>query len=293
MTQVAYHKLSELLDMVAHVDGLYLESHRPMNMSDHPYHAHPSIEVNFLSDCDMTYSFGSELITVPADSICVFWAARPHRVAEVRGDGWIVNAYVPLHEFWRWSLPEAFVKVVMSGGVAISQARTDWDLTQPRSWARERQHSGKDWERLHLSELKARLLRLSLEGWEVKGTAAGRADMSPVGGNALHHFDAMLRYVAAHYCDPITVDMVADAAGVSKNYAITLFKKFLGTTLKAYVTLLRLHHAKILLRETDRKVLSVAMDSGFQSISSFHEAFARDTGSSPGEYRKLHTSGAA
>ncbi|MDJ1009110.1 MAG: helix-turn-helix domain-containing protein [Paracoccaceae bacterium] len=95
----------------------------------------------------------------------------------------------------------------------------------------------------------------------------------------------MLRYVLLHYADPITLNDIAQAAGITKNYAIILFKKMLGTTAKAHLTRVRISHAKMLLSYQDRKILMIALDCGFQSQSAFYEAFKRETGVTPAEFR--------
>ena len=107
-----------------------------------------------------------------------------------------------------------------------------------------------------------------------------------ISGNSVQHIDKMLRFIAANFTHRLTVQDVAREAGVSPNYAITLFKKMLGRTVKEHITDMRIVHAKMLLVETDRKILSVAMDCGFPSLSSFYEAFSCHTGTSPAAFRK-------
>jgi AraC family transcriptional regulator of adaptative response / DNA-3-methyladenine glycosylase II len=52
----------------------------------------------------------------------------------------------------------------------------------------------------------------------------------------------------------------------------------------------RLTRAKHLLLTTDRGVLAVANEAGFESVSVFHEHFRRTTGLTPAAYRELRTS---
>lgn len=50
----------------------------------------------------------------------------------------------------------------------------------------------------------------------------------------------------------------------------------------------RIEHAKRLLRESpDCNVLTIALDSGFNSKSAFHVAFRRSTGTTPSNYRQI------
>ncbi|HHC30061.1 MAG TPA: helix-turn-helix domain-containing protein, partial [Rhodobacterales bacterium] len=43
---------------------------------------------------------------------------------------------------------------------------------------------------------------------------------------------------------------------------------------------------RMLLTETDAKVVSIALDSGFRSLSSFYAAFTEAHATSPSQYRK-------
>jgi AraC-like DNA-binding protein len=69
---------------------------------------------------------------------------------------------------------------------------------------------------------------------------------------------------------------------------MSLFQKTFGTTLIDYLTHHRISHAERLLATTDEKIVEVAFNSGFSSISRFNEAFRRACGCSPRDYRKRH-----
>ena len=71
---------------------------------------------------------------------------------------------------------------------------------------------------------------------------------------------------------------------------MTLFKRAFGTTVIDYLTRHLISHAQRLLATTGDKVLSIALDSGFGSISRFNAAFKQACGCSPREYRARHAS---
>ena len=79
---------------------------------------------------------------------------------------------------------------------------------------------------------------------------------------------------------------VARAAGLHPNYAMTLFKKAFGITIKQAVTRHRLDAAQSLLLATDASIASIAFDCGFGSLSSFYEAFEKRFSVSPASFRK-------
>ena len=278
---------SMLVDVVSYGENVFLEHHQPEGSSD-PYHTHPSIEINYLRECDMTYSFSGVEITIPRDRLCVFWAAYPHRPVSVTGKGTITNAYVSLKQFLDWPLSAKLVDQILSGALICAKTEKNYDLSLMTRWAREVGEMDAAWQRLHRQEIHARLARLDLEGWDVIASPRNATRHARIGGNAVTHFDKMLRFIAHNAFDPISVQDVADSAGISRNYAIELFRKMLGVTVKAYIIDLRIHHAKMMLADTNEKILSVAFDCGFASLSSFHEAFSKSTGITPAAFREQH-----
>ena len=93
----------------------------------------------------------------------------------------------------------------------------------------------------------------------------------------------MASLIAQRYTEPLTIEMIGDAVDLHPNYAMSLFRKAFGATLIDYLTQHRVSHAQRLLATTDQKILRVALDSGFGSISRFNDAFRRACGCSPRE----------
>ena len=56
--------------------------------------------------------------------------------------------------------------------------------------------------------------------------------------------------------------------------------------IKEHITRIRLSHAQMLLSNSDAKILSIAMDSGFGSLSSFYEAFQSHLDTTPSVFRR-------
>jgi AraC-like DNA-binding protein len=69
-------------------------------------------------------------------------------------------------------------------------------------------------------------------------------------------------------------------------YAMTVFKRRTGRSVRRYVLDLRLAHAQRLLAAGNRSVLEIAMASGFGSLAAFYAAFRRDLGERPLAYRR-------
>jgi AraC-like DNA-binding protein len=85
----------------------------------------------------------------------------------------------------------------------------------------------------------------------------------------------------------VTLDELAEVAGLSKYHFLRQFSQVVGMTPGAYLRTLRLCHAARKLRTTDLPILEVALSVGFADHPSFSRAFARHMGMTPSEYQKL------
>ena len=82
------------------------------------------------------------------------------------------------------------------------------------------------------------------------------------------------------------VDEVAARLGLSRRAFTSLFRRATGDSFASCVRKLRVQHAKRLLETSERTVLAIAFECGFEDVSGFHRAFKADTGTSPDAWRK-------
>lgn len=87
------------------------------------------------------------------------------------------------------------------------------------------------------------------------------------------------------YADPLTVDDLAAAAGLSRAHFSREFRKAFGVSPHAYLLTRRLERAASLLRTTDRTVAEICLAVGLQSVGSFTTSFTRMYGMPPTAYR--------
>lgn len=84
----------------------------------------------------------------------------------------------------------------------------------------------------------------------------------------------------------MSVEMVADHAGFSMDYFNRIFLAHTGFTVMAYVNYMRVKKAVALLRNTDKTVLEIALEVGYDSHEGFIKAFKKHYGVTPSDYRK-------
>jgi AraC-like DNA-binding protein len=89
----------------------------------------------------------------------------------------------------------------------------------------------------------------------------------------------------ARYFEPLGVDDMARAAGLSRAHFSREFRRAFGETPHAYLLSRRMERAAALLRVTDRSVADICHSVGLQSLGSFTTSFTRTYGVSPAAYR--------
>jgi AraC-like DNA-binding protein len=87
------------------------------------------------------------------------------------------------------------------------------------------------------------------------------------------------------YAQPIGVEEMAAAAGLSRAHFSREFTRTFGESPKAYLMTRRLERAAALLRNTDRSVSEICLDVGLVGLGSFTTSFKRHFEMTPTEYR--------
>src|SRR3954454_8215051 len=87
------------------------------------------------------------------------------------------------------------------------------------------------------------------------------------------------------YFEPLDVDDMAGAAGLSRAHFSREFRRAFGESPHGYLLTRRLERAAALLRNTDHSVADICLSVGLRSVGSFTSSFTRTYGMSPTAYR--------
>lgn len=262
-----------------------IEQHQPAKFHI-AYHHHTSVEVNFLTGCEMTYSFSGKQVCLPPERMTIFWGTIPHGVEDVVGKGDIVNIYITLSQILKWGLPTHFIEALINGNVLSAKKSNGTDTALFSSWASDFRRNDPAWQRLLLGEIEMRLRRMALEDCETLLPGAESSPLASRSAAGTRNVNNMLRYISNNYADKISVLDVAEHSNLSPSYAMSLFRRSVGMPIKGHITRIRFLHAEMLLATTDEKVLSIAMESGFGSLSSFYDAFSARSHQTPAAFRR-------
>lgn len=146
-------------------------------------------------------------------------------------------------------------------------------------WARTRFLSGQ-----HASWIDIPVSLLSLPNLANETPPKPAEDEAPPSGNELV---GTLKLMLPSYLDGgvPTVAEIADMAGVSvRSFQRKLSSK--GLSYSGLVDVVRFENARKLLRDTDAKVIDVALSSGYADPAHFTRAFRRLSGITPREFRE-------
>jgi two-component system response regulator YesN len=94
-------------------------------------------------------------------------------------------------------------------------------------------------------------------------------------------------YALHHYMDEeLSIQMVSDYVGLSKNHLSKIFKESTGENYWDYILKLKMEKAKELLGRTNKTNYDIAHDIGYNSEYHFSRIFSKMVGMSPSQYRR-------
>lgn len=106
------------------------------------------------------------------------------------------------------------------------------------------------------------------------------------GTTGVSMLDQVMDFVQSHLHEKLTVERIAEHAGYSPGYLSRLFTHENDMSLYQFVLRCRLERAQYLINTTRLSIEEIASQTGFPSAANFSQAFRRETGLSPSEYRK-------
>ena len=109
--------------------------------------------------------------------------------------------------------------------------------------------------------------------------------MQTVDEAAQKRVQLMMQYIHENYKQGLSLNEIASHIGVSKSTALHLFQRFLHTTPVNYLIEYRLQAASWLLKNTNKKVKTIAYESGFHNVDYFCRLFKNRYHVTPSEYR--------
>ncbi len=264
------------------------------SLSVHPMpgpHMHSQVELNFVLSGSMTYWFDGRVLTLSAGRLALFWGMIPHQVTECEEGTSFVVLYIPMAVFLELPTLSELRAAIFRGAAIEALDITHYDKDMFLRWREDLLQGDPQMEPIVKDELTARVRRIDRAGWH------DLREISPHVGRASHlghdhdralKVEGMAQFIGEHALQDITAGDVAKAAELHPNYAMTLYKRATGQTIKQSITRHRLDTAQSMLIGSDLPVASIAFDCGFGSLSSFYAAFEQRFHKSPAAFRQAY-----
>ena len=112
--------------------------------------------------------------------------------------------------------------------------------------------------------------------------------LSATNGSITQARSIIIDYVSSNYQKNITLSDIAKLLGYDYHYVSRFFHSIFNMSFKDFLNTYRLEAVIQALDDssTNKKLVEIAFESGFQSIGNFNVCFKKNLGISPSEYRK-------
>ncbi|HEY1787910.1 MAG TPA: AraC family transcriptional regulator [Verrucomicrobiae bacterium] len=136
--------------------------------------------------------------------------------------------------------------------------------------------------------LKSRLIELAVRTLRMAERRNQNAMVFKAGSDSMERVTHYALRLKSSFFRQQTLEDAARSVHLSRRQFTDLFRRATGKSWRRYIRTLRLEHAGRLLANTDKSVIAVAFEAGFEDLSQFHHNFKETYGCTPSNYREKH-----
>lgn len=248
-------------------------------------HKHYDLELNLLVRGVCNYHIAGQRIVVPKGKLLALWGATPHRSHRLSDDTFLIWTTISLANVLNWPIDKQFLSSLLKKGWVIDRIAHEADEPMMSRWVKDLSEGDDAVKEIVLLELQARLHRLACSAIHGSKSNSKVGQVGPI-GDTERTILSVERYISINFRSPITIKKIAEQTDLHPNYLMTIYRKYTGLTLVESVTQHRIAYCLHELALTDKPILEICIAAGFGSPSRFYDAFSREVGYSPSEYRR-------
>ena len=267
------------------------ESHADFRRRDFTEHHHSAFEISYIKSGRGVYSIDGREVDIGAGDIYLFSTNEVHCITEIHDDKPMVLLNIHFEPRFIWSpsgnaLDHRFLRIFLDRGKDFfnrldRENPTTAKIAELILQMQAEADAHEDAYELMLKTYLLNILVLLIRNYNYVSKSITEQFRS----EKLVLMENTLRYIDENITAPLTLEELAKMAGMSRTYFCSVFKSLNGLTPWEYIGLKRIERAKGLLCATDKSVLEVSLDCGFNSISQFNRQFKRISGRTPMEYK--------
>ena len=252
-------------------------------------HWHEEMEITLIQDGTSDYKVGQEVFKANAGDIILIPPYCTHSACEIPGKTMISDSIV-FHPDYLGANNQDFsatnyLRPMAEGQLQMQEVIRDGDAgyAEIKDTFLRALECFKNKPPFYEMLLKEKLLHILILLFSYGYIR--ESDDSHITSENRRHIKSALEYITDHYSEKISISEMAQLAGFSENYFMSLFRQYVGMSCIQYINHYRVQKAAHALEETTKPVSEIAMIHGFDNISYFNLQFRRVFGMTPREFR--------
>lgn len=254
-------------------------------------HWHPECEILYVEKGELYLEHNFDTILLRENDICLIDAEELHQLQGVSPDT-IHHAIIFDPKLFQASLADAFDTDIIAPylqkkigfPLLIKEDRLGYSLIHDLILNMIRvMHKNTPYA---YYEVKLALYTLFLNFYELNLFVEKESRQLGEEYESIEKYKSMILYIEEHYQEEIRLSDLSNLISSNQSYVNMLFKRLHHDSPIHYLIQYRIEKAAQLLKETDRSVLDVGLECGFQNVSYFIRQFKEAKGMTPLKYRK-------
>ena len=261
----------------------------PFTYRELALHWHEEMEITFIQEGTSDYKVGKEEFKANAGDIILIPPYCTHSACEIPGKTMISDSMVFHPDYLGANNQDLsaskYLRPMAEGQLLMQEVIRDGDAgyAEIKDTFIRALDCFKNKQPFYEMLLKEKLLHILILLFSYGYIR--ESDDSHITSENRRHIKSALEYISDHYSEKISISEMAQLAGFSENYFMSLFRQYVGMSCIQYVNHYRIQKAAHALEETTKSVSEIAMIHGFDNISYFNLQFRRTFGMTPREFR--------
>lgn len=273
--------------------GLALQYFKNLNIPDEVLHQHNYVEIMVVLKGQCRHIMGKQVYIEQPGAMGIIHYRQGHAIRTDQGPVDVMNIYLDLTRRGLPTMPPAFRDILPSilpfhpvfknkrNQMIHLQFENPQRIT-PLLWG---MHDELQQGQTGRQEALESYFRLFLMECCRSAQHAGHQPTPPASSGA-EQIEQLRSYLDTHCTESLGLDDLSRKAGLSRTSLCRSFKKHIGQTLFEYLLHRRIERSMALLRSENDKILSIALQCGFNDLSYFNRKFKKLVGVTPREYRQ-------